>query len=53
LRQLPARVGDAQVIDQLEQLANVRIMLDHAVAVFVLSGLAAVFSLHMGAEWTP
>ncbi|MCK7577558.1 MAG: hypothetical protein MZV65_18305 [Chromatiales bacterium] len=43
-------VGDAEVVDQLEQFADVHVVLDHAVAVFVLPGDAAVLRLHVGAE---
>ena len=43
-------VGEAEVVDQLEQLADLHVVLDHAVAVFVLPGDAAVLRLHVGAE---
>jgi len=33
-------VTETEVIDDLEQLADVRVVLDHAVAVLVLPGLA-------------
>ena len=36
-----------------EQLADVHVVLDHAVAVFVLSRLAAMLGLHVGAEVHP
>ena len=42
--------GEAEVVDQLEQLADVHVVLDHAVAVFVLAGDADVLGFHMGAE---
>ena len=43
-------VGEPEVVDQLEQFADLHVVLDHAVAVFVLPGDAAVLRLHMGAE---
>ncbi len=43
-------VGDAEVVEQLEQFADVHVVLDHAVAVFVLAGDAAVLLLHVGAK---
>ena len=43
-------VGEAEVVDQLEQFADLHVVLDHAVAVFVLPGDAAMFRLHVGAE---
>ena len=43
-------VGEAEVVDQLEQFADLHVVLDHAVAVFVLPGDAAMLRLHMGAE---
>jgi hypothetical protein len=43
-------VGDAEVVDELEQFADVHVVLDHAVAVFVLAGDADVLLLDVGAE---
>ena len=43
-------VGDAEIVDKLQQLADVHVVLDHAVAVFVLPGDADVLGFHMRAE---
>jgi hypothetical protein len=43
-------VGDAEIVDLLEQQPDVNVMLNHAVAVLILAGLAAVISLDMSAE---
>ena len=43
-------VGDAEIVKQFEKFGDVHVVLDHAVAVFVLAGDAAMLRLHMGAE---
>jgi hypothetical protein len=43
-------VGEAEVVDQLQQLTDVHVVLDHAVAVLVLAGEAGVSGLDVGAE---
>ena len=42
-------VGDAEVIQQLEEFADLHVVLDHAVGVFIIA-LVAVFGLDVGAE---
>jgi hypothetical protein len=43
-------VGDAQFVQQIEELADVHVVLDHAVGVLVLPGDAAQLLFHVGAE---
>jgi hypothetical protein len=43
-------VGDAELVEQVEELADVHVVLDHAVGVLVLAGDAAALRLHVGAE---
>ena len=43
-------VGDAEFVQLLKQLADMHVMLDHAVRILVLAGNAAQFLLYMGAE---
>ena len=43
-------VGDAKVVDELKQFAHHHVVLDHAVAVFVLPGDADMLRLHVRAE---
>ena len=46
-------VGDAEIVERLEHGADVGIVLDHAVAVFVLARLAKVGLFHVRAEVHP
>jgi hypothetical protein len=45
-------LGDAEVVEQLQQLTHMHVMLDHAVVVFVTAraGDFRVFFLHVRAE---
>ena len=43
-------VRETEVVDELEQLADVHVVLDHAVAVFVLAGDAAMRGFHVRAD---
>ena len=43
-------IGDAEIVHQLQQFADMHVVLDHAVAILVLAGDADVLGLHMGAE---
>ena len=45
-------VGDAKVIEQIQQHADMHVMFDHAVCVFVVAGIVAVVP-DMGAEMHP
>ena len=38
-------ISETEVINQLEQFADLHVMLDHAVAILVLAGDATVFAL--------
>ena len=43
-------VGDLQLVERLQELADVHVVLDHAVAVFILAGNATVLGFDVGAE---
>ena len=45
-------VGDAEIVEQFEQFADMHVVLDHAVVIFVAAraGEALVLRLHVGAE---
>ena len=43
-------VGDAELVEHLQELADVHVVLDHAVGVLVLSGDAAQLLFDVGAE---
>ena len=46
-------VGDPKILERLEHGADVGVVLDHTVAVFVLARLAKVGLFHMRAEVHP
>ena len=46
-------VGDAELVELVEELPDVSVVLDHAVGVLVLPGNPPVFGLHVGSEVHP
>ena len=46
-------VGDAELVELVQQLANMHVVLDHAVPIFILAGNTSKLVLYMGAEMHP